>query len=82
MKHFGRIGDPTHVFPVLAATLERLAAARGLRVLDRWEYPPGGRSATSRPWVAAVCALLRIVLPEPHAGDNACFVLARRREDE
>jgi 2-polyprenyl-3-methyl-5-hydroxy-6-metoxy-1,4-benzoquinol methylase len=76
MKQFGRIGDSTHVFPVLRATLERLAAARQLEVVARWGYPERG-SLTSRAWVNTVCSMLRTVLPEESGGDNSCFLIRK-----
>jgi 2-polyprenyl-3-methyl-5-hydroxy-6-metoxy-1,4-benzoquinol methylase len=77
MKHFGEIGDRTHIFPILGATMERLAAARRLRVVERFGYPESGRSLTARPWVNVVCTLLRAALPEAAPGDNSCFLLAK-----
>jgi 2-polyprenyl-3-methyl-5-hydroxy-6-metoxy-1,4-benzoquinol methylase len=78
MKQFGRLGDPTHVFPVLTATLERLLARHGLQVAERWGYPENGRNVTSRQWVNLLGAALRTVIPEPLPGDVACYLIRSR----
>jgi SAM-dependent methyltransferase len=77
LKQFDSIGDPTHLFPMLSATLPRVLQRRGLRVSERWGFPADGRTLTSRGWVNAVCTLARPWLPEPVPGDNVCMRIER-----
>jgi SAM-dependent methyltransferase len=77
LKQFDSIGDPTHLFPVLSATLPRVLQRRGLRVAERWGFPADGLTATSRKWVNRVCALMRPFLTEPVPGDNVCMRIQR-----
>jgi 2-polyprenyl-3-methyl-5-hydroxy-6-metoxy-1,4-benzoquinol methylase len=78
MKQFGRIGDPTHVFPVLGATLERLCARHGFEIAEQWGYPSSGDCVGARRWVNASVRVLRRVLPEPICGDVYCTLLRKR----
>lgn len=77
MKQFGALGDQTHVFPVLQATIERLVAKHGLWIESRWGYPEGGKTVTSRSWVNLLSAGLRLLVPEPLPGDVACFLIRK-----
>jgi len=78
MKQFGRIGDPTHVFPLLGATLERLCARHGFDITAQWGYPASGDCVGARRWVNAAVRVLRQVLPEPISGDAYCILLRKR----
>jgi SAM-dependent methyltransferase len=77
MKQFGRIGDPTHVFPVLGATLDRLCARHGFEITAQWGYPTSGDCVGARPWVNAAVRVLRRVLPEPIGGDVYCILMRK-----
>jgi len=78
LKQFDSIGDATHLFPVVTATLPRVIERRGLRVAAAWGYPRTGHTHTSRAAVNLLSAILRTVLPEPIPGDNLCLLLERR----
>ncbi len=78
MKQFGKIGDPTHLFPLLGATLERLSERHGFSIVRQWGYPVSGDAMGARVWVNATVRLLRNVLPEPIGGDVYCVLLRRR----
>jgi len=77
LKQFDSIGDPTHLTPVVLATLPRLVARHGLRIADYWGFPSNGRTVTSRGWVNMLCASLRPLLPETVPGDNLCLRLVK-----
>jgi len=77
MKQFGRIGDPTHLFPLLAATLDRLSSRHGFEIVRQWGYPASGDSVGARRWVNAIVRVLRTVLPEPVGGDVYCILLRK-----
>jgi 2-polyprenyl-3-methyl-5-hydroxy-6-metoxy-1,4-benzoquinol methylase len=79
LKQFDTLGDPTHIFPVLTHTLPRFLARRSLYEVERWGFPEGGRTTTSRGIVNAIAAALRVFLPEPNQGDNLCIRLALRK---
>jgi 2-polyprenyl-3-methyl-5-hydroxy-6-metoxy-1,4-benzoquinol methylase len=78
MKQFGKLGDPTHLFPMLGATLERLSERHGFAIAQQWGYPGSGDAVGARPWVNATVRLLRRVLPEPIGGDVYCVLLRKR----
>lgn len=78
MKQFGRIGDPTHIFVVLGATLDRLCARHDFEIVRQWGYPASGDCVGARVWVNAAVRVLRRVLPEPIRGDVYCALLRKR----
>jgi 2-polyprenyl-3-methyl-5-hydroxy-6-metoxy-1,4-benzoquinol methylase len=78
MKQFGKIGDPTHLFPLLGATLQRLTERHGFYVARQWGYPGSGDAVGARTWVNATLRMLRRVLPEPIGGDVYCILLSKR----
>ncbi|MBV9695504.1 MAG: class I SAM-dependent methyltransferase [Gammaproteobacteria bacterium] len=80
LKQFDSLGDPTHITPLVLATLPRLLKRHGLRITAHWGFPADGRTLTSRGWVSALCAALRPVLPETVPGDNLCMTLVRARQ--
>jgi SAM-dependent methyltransferase len=77
LKQFDLIGDPTHLFPVLTVTFPRVLERRGLEVTERWPFPLGGSTISSRRWVNVACSLARRFLPEPMPGDNVCLRIQR-----
>jgi 2-polyprenyl-3-methyl-5-hydroxy-6-metoxy-1,4-benzoquinol methylase len=77
LKQFDSIGDPTHLFPVVTATLPRILARHGLKIVTRWGYPYGGTTRSSRLSVNALTRALRLILREPVPGDNLCLILQK-----
>jgi 2-polyprenyl-3-methyl-5-hydroxy-6-metoxy-1,4-benzoquinol methylase len=77
LKQFDSIGDPTHLFPVISATLPRVLERRQLRIAERWGFPADGSTITSRGWVNVLCTILRPFLPETIPGDNLCLLIRR-----
>jgi 2-polyprenyl-3-methyl-5-hydroxy-6-metoxy-1,4-benzoquinol methylase len=77
LKQFDSLGDPTHLTPVVLATLPRLVQRHGLRIAAYWGFPSDGSTVTSRGWVNLLCRVLRQALPEPVPGDNLCLKLVR-----
>ena len=75
MKQFGRIGDPTHLSPLFAAMLQRLARLHGFEIAAQWGYPASGDAVGARPWVNRLCRILRWVVPDPLPGDVYCVLL-------
>jgi len=77
MKQFGRVGDPTHLFPLLRSTLERLSERHRFEIVEQWGYPASGDAVGAREWVHATVHVLRRVLPEPVGGDVYCVLLRK-----
>lgn len=78
LKQFGRLGDATHLFPVITATLPRVLERHGLRTARLTTYPNDGRVVTIRGLTRALLPLLRGLLPDPLPGDS--LVLRIRRQ--
>jgi len=79
LKQFGRIGDPTHLFPVILGTLPRVLSRWDLELRAMWSYPDDGRILTSRSFVSHVTRFLRIFLPESSPGDILCMLIQKAR---
>jgi 2-polyprenyl-3-methyl-5-hydroxy-6-metoxy-1,4-benzoquinol methylase len=77
LKQFDHLGDATHITPLFSYTFPKLLARKGLRIAERWSFPEGHRTLTSRSWVNWVTAALRIVISEPVGGDNVCMRIVR-----
>lgn len=77
MKQFGSLGDPTHITPILSATIDRILPTHDLQLIDWWGYPDTGRTLTSRGFVNWMCQGLRLVLPEPVPGDVFCILIKK-----
>ncbi len=77
MKQFGKLGDQTHLFPVVLGTFPRLLARHQLQLVDHWGYPADGRTLTSRGTANLMARMLRIFLPEPVPGDVLCMLIRR-----
>ena len=75
MKQFGKLGDQTHLFPVVLGTFPRLLARHQLQLVDHWGYPADGRTLTSRGTANLIARMLRIFLPEPVPGDVLCMLI-------
>lgn len=78
LKYFGSTDDPTHLFPLLGVTLERLRKRHGFEIVDQWGYPSSGNALGARPWVNVAVRMLRHVLPEPIGGDIYCILLRKQ----
>ena len=75
MKQFGKVGDETHLFPVVLGTFPRLLARHGLQMVDHWGFPADGRTLTSRGAANLIMSALRSFLPEPVPGDVLCMLV-------
>lgn len=75
MKQFGKLGDQTHLFPVVLGTFPRLLSRLDLQMVNYWGYPDDGRTLTSRGAINWGARLLRRFLPEPVPGDVLCMLI-------
>ncbi len=76
LKQFDAKGDPTHIYPVLLTSLERVLPRHGLRIDRRWAYPEG-ESITSRGTTRLLAALARSFVPDPVPGDTLCLLIRK-----
>jgi SAM-dependent methyltransferase len=77
LMQFDQKGDPTHLFPVLPFTLDRIVERHGLRVCETWTFPE--REITGCRLSSKVAArLLGCLLPNLYPGHNLCFLIRRR----
>jgi hypothetical protein len=78
LPEFDRETEPTHVFPVLIDTFDRLATRAGLVVVDRWSYSTHG-SVIFSSRIRGASSILRRLLSERAHGDIHC-ILCRRQD--
>jgi len=76
LKQFDAKGDPTHIYPVLLTSLERVLPRHGLKMAERWHYPEAG-SPTSRLSTRMLAGLARLVVPDPDPGDVLCVAIRK-----
>lgn len=77
LKQFDRKGDPTHIYPVLLTSLERILPRYQLEIFKQWSYPLDGGSMTSRKALKVVVSLLSILFPKVYPGDNLCLLIRK-----
>lgn len=78
LKQFDAKGDPTHIYPVLLTSLERILPRYQLEVFKKWSYPLAGGSITSRGVLKIVATLLSTLLPKVCPGDNLCLLIRKK----
>lgn len=76
LKQFDAKGDPTHIYPVLLTSLERVLPRHGLKIADLWQYPRNG-SITSRLSTRVAAKLVSVFVPDPHPGDILCIAIRK-----
>ena len=76
LKQFDAKGDPTHIYPVLLTSLERVLPRHGLKMVERWPYPAAG-SPTSRLSTRVLARLARLAVPDPDPGDVLCLAIRK-----
>jgi 2-polyprenyl-3-methyl-5-hydroxy-6-metoxy-1,4-benzoquinol methylase len=76
LKQFDAKGDPTHIYPVLLTSLERVLPRHGLKMVERWPFPAVG-SPTSRLSTRVLARLARLAVPDPDPGDVLCLAIRK-----
>jgi len=76
LKSFDNKGDPTHIYPLLLTTLDRVLPRYAMKVVKRWGYPPSG-SLISRRSTQLVVHFLEMFLPNPAPGDTLCLLMQK-----
>jgi SAM-dependent methyltransferase len=70
-------GDPTHIYPVLLTSLQRLLPRYSLNVMESWSYPEKGSLIYRRP-IKMISAGLGLILPDKVPGDTLCLLIRKQ----
>jgi 2-polyprenyl-3-methyl-5-hydroxy-6-metoxy-1,4-benzoquinol methylase len=77
LASFDEKGDPTHIYPVLLTSLERLLPRYSLNIIKSWSYPEKGSLIFRRP-IKMMSAGLGLFLPNQVPGDTLCLLIRKR----
>jgi 2-polyprenyl-3-methyl-5-hydroxy-6-metoxy-1,4-benzoquinol methylase len=77
LASFDEKGDPTHIYPVLLTSLQRLLRRYSLEIVKRWSYPERGSLIFRRP-IKMMSAGLGLILPNQVPGDTLCLLIRKR----
>ena len=76
LASFDKKGDPTHIYPVLLTSLQRLLPRYSLEIMKSWSYPEKGSLIYRRP-IKMMSAGLGLVLPNQVPGDTLCLLIRK-----
>lgn len=76
LKSFDTKGDPTHIYPVLLTSLNRVLPRYSLKLVQKWGYPSKG-SLISRPSTQILSTLLEWIFPNSDPGDTLCLLIQK-----
>jgi 2-polyprenyl-3-methyl-5-hydroxy-6-metoxy-1,4-benzoquinol methylase len=77
LASFDEKGDPTHIYPVLLTSLERVLPRYSLKVVMKWSYPLKG-SLIYRDSVVFLSSLIGTFLPNQERGDTLCCLIRKQ----
>lgn len=77
LASFDEKGDPTHIYPVLLTSLERLLPRHSLKIINKWGYPTKG-SLIYRDSALLLSSLVGTFLPNKERGDTLCCLIQRQ----
>lgn len=77
LASFDDKGDPTHIYPVLLTSLQRLLPRYSLELMESWSYPEKGSLIYRKP-IKIVAAGLGLILPDQVPGDTLCLLIRKR----
>jgi len=77
MPAFDDKSDPTHIYPVLHTSLQRILPRYGLRIVQTWSYPSCGTLIFRWP-IRFLSSVLSVFLPDDSPGDIVCILLRRQ----
>jgi len=73
---FDEKSDPTHVFPVLEHSLQKMLQRRGLTISERLYFPrKAGKSTCFGAGVRSLYRLMRVLLADRNPGDITIYVV-------
>jgi 2-polyprenyl-3-methyl-5-hydroxy-6-metoxy-1,4-benzoquinol methylase len=78
LSSFDEKGDPTHIYPVLLTSLQRVLPRYSLKVTRKWGYPERG-SLVSRPSTSIISAFLERIIPNGNSGDSLCLLIQKSK---
>lgn len=74
LASFDSKGDPTHIYPVLINSLQRILPRYSLEIVKQWGYPDQ-KSLIFRPSTQFVSNLLKTFLPNELPYDTLCLMI-------
>lgn len=77
LRQFDAKGEPTHIYPVFLAPLERLLASHGLEIVEEWTFPRT-HSVTSRPSLKLIASIAKLFIKDELPGDILCLWIQRK----
>lgn len=77
LASFDEKGDPTHIYPVLLTSLQRLLPRYSLEIIRVWSYPEKGSLIYQRP-LKMMSAGLGLFLPNQVPGDTLCLLIKKQ----
>lgn len=81
LPHFDQYGDPTHLFPILLHTLDRMLIRNKLEIVQKWTFPERNLLGINlRQSSKLVLSILSLMTFDPFPGDILC-VLTRKNSN-
>lgn len=77
LASFDENGDPTHIYPVLLTSLERLLPRYSLKIVKKWGYPSRG-SLIYRNSAVFLAELISAFVPNVERGDTLCCLIHKQ----
>jgi 2-polyprenyl-3-methyl-5-hydroxy-6-metoxy-1,4-benzoquinol methylase len=77
LASFDEKGDPTHIYPVLLTSLERVLPRHSLKIVNKWGYPANG-SLIYRGSSVVLSSLMGMFLPNQERGDTLCLLIQKQ----
>jgi SAM-dependent methyltransferase len=81
LPSFDEKGDPTHLCPILEASLQKMLQRRSLSIVSILQYPSdSSQTLIFGNTVKCLSSLLRMCLPDKNHGDISIYVIKHLRE--
>lgn len=77
LASFDEKGDPTHIYPVLLTSLERVLPRYSLKITKKWGYPAKG-SLIYRNSAVFLSKLIGTFVPNQERGDTLCCLIQKQ----
>jgi 2-polyprenyl-3-methyl-5-hydroxy-6-metoxy-1,4-benzoquinol methylase len=77
LSSFDEKGDPSHIYPVLLTSLQRVLPRYSLKIVKKWGYPAEGSLVYRYPAVL-ISSLLGVFLPNQDRGDTLCLLMQKQ----
>lgn len=80
LRQFDSKGEPTHIYPVFLAPLNRLIALHNLEVVEKWTFPET-TSVTSTFGLRLISRLAKLFIKDDLPGDILCLLIRKKKID-